>query len=170
MAHPNLELITALRNTALNIASGSVYAWGHHGACNCGNLLQTVTRLSKEEILRASRNGTGEWTELAQDWCETSDAPHDLLIAKLDAIGLTASDIHDIEYLANKDVLHALPGGFRYLSRNVREDVIVYLNTFAQLLEERLIAMQDIRAVQAILASPTQKTNVTKVEETRLSQ
>jgi hypothetical protein len=147
MANPSLELIQALRTTANNLQEGSTYAWGHHGACNCGNLLQTVTHLTKEEVLRAAHAGNGEWTELAQDWCEASKAPHDLLLSKLAEIGLQPSDIHDLEYLANKEVLHKLPGGFRWLSRNVREDVVVYFNTFAQMLEERLIQLQDIREV-----------------------
>jgi hypothetical protein len=34
--------------------------------------------------------------------------------------------------------LKALPGGFRWLKRNKREDVIVYLETFAFLLEAEL--------------------------------
>jgi hypothetical protein len=36
--------------------------------------------------------------------------------------------------------LNQLPGGFRWLKRNERNDVIVYFETFASLLEEKLIA------------------------------
>lgn len=32
-----------------------------------------------------------------------------------------------------------LPGGFRWLQRNVREDVILYFETYASLLEEQLL-------------------------------
>jgi hypothetical protein len=152
MANTSIELVNALRATAQHLqANATTYAWGHHGACNCGNLLQTVTQLSKEEILRAAHNGNGEWTELAMEWCSSSQAPHDLLLSRLSQIGITPTDIHDLEYLANKDVLHALPGGFRWLSRNVREDVILYFNTFADLLEERLVRSQDIFEVQQLL-------------------
>jgi hypothetical protein len=59
-------------------------------------------------------------------------------------IGLTPVDIHNIEYLQDKEVLRELPGGFRYLKRNVREDVIVYFETFANLLEEKLISKIEI--------------------------
>jgi hypothetical protein len=139
MAQANIELIEALRETARRLKNGAHYAWGHHGSCNCGNLLQTVTDLNAQEILRYSRTGTGEWTEIAQEFCGVTDAPVDLLIGKLQKIGLTPSDIHCIEYLQDKQVLDRLPGGFRWLKRNVREDVILYMETMADMLEEKLI-------------------------------
>ncbi|MFT3949740.1 MAG: hypothetical protein QM763_22440 [Agriterribacter sp.] len=40
MAYPNTKLIEALRNTAQRLRKGAHYAWGNHGACNCGNLLE----------------------------------------------------------------------------------------------------------------------------------
>jgi hypothetical protein len=141
MAHPNMELIEALRETAHRLEDGAHYAWGNHGSCNCGNLLQVVTQLESREILQYSRTGTGEWTELALDFCPVSDAPLDLLISKLAAIGLTPSDIHCIEYLEDKTVLQQLPGGFRWLSRNKREDVSIYMRTMANVLEEKLSNM-----------------------------
>jgi hypothetical protein len=139
MATPNILIINALRDTAKRLKDGAYYAWGHHGACNCGHLLQSVTKLSKEEILRYAHTGIGEWTELADDYCDTTNAPVDLLIKKLAEIGFTPSDIHSIEYLTDRQVLDKLPGGFRWLSRNVREDVIVYMEAFASLLEDRLL-------------------------------
>lgn len=139
MAYPTIELISALRETALRLKNGAHYAWGNHGACNCGNLLQTVTRLSKEEILTYAQTGIGEWTELAEDYCSITDAPVSLLVHKLTNIGLTPVDIHNLEYLQDKTVLNNLPGGFRWLKRNVREDVIAYFETYAAMLEEKLI-------------------------------
>jgi hypothetical protein len=144
MAHANIELIEALRETARRLKNGAHYAWGHHGSCNCGNLLQTVTDLSAREILQYSRTGTGEWTEISQEFCGVTEAPVDLLIGKLQKIGLTPSDIHCIEYLQDKQVLDRLPGGFRWLKRNVREDVILYMETMAEMLEEKLIRLMDV--------------------------
>jgi hypothetical protein len=144
MAYANTVLIEALRTTALRLRNGAHYAWGNHGACNCGNLLQTVTPLTKGEILRYAHTGTGEWTELAEEYCDSTNAPVSLLIHKLENIGLTPTDIHNIEYLVDKEVLKALPGGFRWLKKNVREDVIVYFETFASLLEEKLLSRVQI--------------------------
>jgi hypothetical protein len=138
MAIANLELIRALRETVRKLENGADYAWGHHGACNCGNLLQVVTRLSKEEIIRFARTRVGEWTELAEDYCGITNTPVDMLIFELQNLGLTPTDIHNLEYLQDKSVLEKLPGGFRWLKRNVREDVIVYFQTFADVLEEKL--------------------------------
>jgi hypothetical protein len=145
MANPNIPLIEALRQTASRLQQGASYAWGNHGSCNCGNLLQVVTQLEAKEILQYSRSGTGEWTELANDYCPVSEAPVDLLITKLANIGLTPTDIHCIEYLQDKEVLKQLPGGFRWLSRNVREDVILYMNTMAEMLEAKLAARIELR-------------------------
>jgi hypothetical protein len=144
MAHPNFELITALRETALRLRNGAPYAWGNHGACNCGNLMQVVGNMSKEEILNYAHTGIGEWTELAVDYCGVTNAPAGLLISKLQQIGLTPSDIHNLEYLEDKKVLEQLPGGFRWLQRNVREDVIAYFETYANMLEEQLAATIEI--------------------------
>ena len=147
MAYANIELINALRETAKRLKTGTHYAWGNHGSCNCGNLLQVVTKLSKEEIIRYAQTGTGEWSELAEDYCGVTDAPVSLLIHKLEQLGLTATDIHNLEYLEDKDVLKKLPGGFRWLKRNIKEDVIGYFETFADLLEEKLIGQVDIESL-----------------------
>jgi hypothetical protein len=140
MALPNLQLIEALRETAARLRKGAAYAWGNHGACNCGNLLQVVTNLSKEEILAYAHTGIGEWTELAEEYCGVSNAPAYMLISKLEQVGLTPSDIHHLEYLEDREVLNRLPGGFRWLKRNMREDVISYFECYAELLEEQLAA------------------------------
>lgn len=130
-------LADGLRGAAANLRNGAYYAWGHHGACNCGHLLQVTTKFSKEEILTYAHTGFGEWTELADESCSVTGAPIDLLLKKLTDLGLTPTDIHDIEYLDNKAVLKLLPGGFRWLKKNKREDVIVYFETYASFLEEK---------------------------------
>lgn len=139
MANPTIELVNALRGTANRLKNGAQYAWGNHGACNCGNLVQVVTELSAGEILRYAHQGTGEWTELAQEFCPATNAPIDLIISKLVDMGLTPTDIHHIEYLTDKEVLHNLAGGFRWLKRNKKEDAVAYFESFAYLLEEKLI-------------------------------
>lgn len=146
MAKPSLELVAALRETTNRLKQGAFYAWGNHGGCNCGNLLQVVTDLSKEEILQYAHSGIGEWTELAEDYCGITDAPVSLLLKKLQEIGLTPTDIHNLEYLEDRTVLEKLPNGFRWLKKNVREDVIVYFETYANILEEQLIEQISIPA------------------------
>ena len=139
MAYPTSELIDGLRSAANALRNGGFYAWGHHGACNCGHLLQATTQLTKEEILQYAHTGTGEWTELAEESCSVSNAPVSLLLVKLELLGLTPTDIHNIEYLEDREVLHRLPGGFRWLKRNAREDVVAYFETMANWMEEKML-------------------------------
>ncbi|WP_253810061.1 hypothetical protein [Hydrotalea flava] len=75
MATPSFTLIDALRKTAEKLQNGASYTWGNHGICNCGNLLQVVTKLSKEEILTYAHTGLGEWTELAEEYCNVTNTP-----------------------------------------------------------------------------------------------
>jgi hypothetical protein len=140
MASANLNLISALRKTAENLRNGAFYAWGNQGACNCGNLVQVITKFSKEQIIAyAQQTGLGEWTEMAEEYCSVSNAPKNMMVMALEEIGLSADDIHHLEYLSDNRVLKNLPGGFRFLQRNVREDVILYFETFANMLEESLL-------------------------------
>lgn len=139
MAYPSIELIEGLRKAAGGLRNGAYYAWGHHGACNCGHLLQATTQLSKEEILRYAHTSLGEWTEIAEESCSITGAPVMLLLKKLEALGLTPTDINHLEYLDDRAVLKNLPGGFRWLKRNVRENVITYFETMAMMLEEKLV-------------------------------
>jgi hypothetical protein len=145
MATPSIKLIEAFRGTARRLRNGAHYAWGHHGACNCGNLLQVITPLTEGEILRYAHTGTGEWTELAEEYCGTAQVPVNTLLSKLEQAGLTPTDIHHIEYLTDKKILHQLPGGFRWLKRNVREDVIDYFEAFADLLEKELMRLLETK-------------------------
>lgn len=147
MAIPNIALINALRETAQRLKNGATYAWGNHGACNCGNLLQVITPLSRQEIMGYAQTGIGEWTELAEDYCGITNTPVDLMVSKLMEAGLTPSDIHHLEYLDNREILEQLPGGFRWLRKNDRDDVISYFETYADVLENALISSIDIREV-----------------------
>jgi hypothetical protein len=152
MAMPSIKLVNALRKAAGNLREGMHYAWGHHGACNCGHLLQVVTKLNKEQILQYAHTGTGEWTELAEEYCNTSNTPLSLLMSQLESLGLTPTDIHNIEYLQDREVLKHLPGGFRWLQRNIRTDVIEYFETFSNLLEEKLKKAVDPPFIQRLQA------------------
>jgi len=100
--------------------------------------LQVLTHLSREEILSYAHMGKGEWTEIAEEYCNITETPLYLIMTELEKLGLTPTDIHNLEYLEDREVLNALPGGFRWLKRNVREDVIEYFETMANLFEEKI--------------------------------
>jgi hypothetical protein len=101
--------------------------------------------LTEGEILRYAQTGTGEWTELSEEYCADTSAPLSIIMSRLEQAGLSPVDVHHIEYLTDRGVLRHLPGGFRWLKRNAKEDVILYLETFANMLEEQLIASINIK-------------------------
>lgn len=140
MARPSVVLVTALRKTAARLASSEAYAWGHHGQCNCGHLVQTLCGLPPARIHEIALEGDGDWETLANAYCPASGhAIDDLLTALVDA-GLTTDDIAHLERLDDPAILAALPGGHRWLRRNVREDAVAYLEAWADLLERDLPA------------------------------
>lgn len=138
MARPSTALVSALRRTASRLAANASYAWGHLGMCNCGHLVQTLCTLPPARIHTIALEGDGDWETLANAYCPTSGhAIDDVITALIDA-GLTTDDIGHLEKLDDPAILAALPGGHRWLRRNDRADVIVYLETWAGLLEAEL--------------------------------
>jgi hypothetical protein len=138
MATPSIALISAVRETAKRLESGSPYMWGHMGACNCGNLAQVLTGFSKAEIHAYAMRGVGDWSEQVQEYCGNANAPLDLVIEKLLANGLNQQDLISLERLSSDKVLSKLPVEKRDLKKNEKTDVILYLNTWANVLEEEL--------------------------------
>ena len=64
-------MVTALRETVERLQSGADYDWSHQGNCNCGHLVQTVTKLSKAEIHRMALEKAGDWGEKIIDYCRS---------------------------------------------------------------------------------------------------
>ncbi len=126
--------IDILRKTAARLAASEHYAWGHMGSCNCGHLAQEVTELSKAEIHAFAMQRYGDWSTQVREYCPTSGLPIDWIIEQLLAAGFTTRELHELEYLENDQVLKFLPGGKRWLARNKREDVVAYLEAWADML------------------------------------
>lgn len=139
MAKSNQALAGILRETADRLENGARYEWGHMGRCNCGHLAQCITRLSPGDIhRRALVRDLGEWSEHARDYCGTTGHSFEVVIDALFELGLDHKDIPELEYLSNPTVLRNLPGGFRYLQRNQRDDAIAYFRAWADLMEAEL--------------------------------
>lgn len=140
MATPTLLLIDALRKTAQNLADNKPYEWGHMGNCNCGNLAQVLLNISKTDIHKYAMERPGDWSDQLNDYCPTSGMHMDQLIFSLLQKGLSAQDLHELEYLKNKKVLAKL--GTTHLQHNKREDVIAYLRAWADVLEDQWMKNQ----------------------------
>ncbi len=139
MAKATIELIQALRNTAKTLAQSKAYQWGHMGSCNCGHLAQQVTRLSKSEIHSRAMEKYGDWNEQLNDYCPTSGLLMDDLITQMLDFGFDSDDLKHLEKLSDPDVLQQLPLDQRHLKHNKRDDVVKYLNCWADLLEGSLL-------------------------------
>lgn len=138
MARATKPLIDALRQSAERIATGNRYEWGHVGRCNCGHLVQSISRKTDTEIMRSFGPQLDEWTEHANDYCALTGTPIDDLFADLEAVGFFRDDVQHLEYLTDRTVLKRLPQDRKHLKRNRRDDVVLYMTTMAELLEEEL--------------------------------
>ncbi|MCH8556481.1 MAG: hypothetical protein LAT84_01605 [Balneolia bacterium] len=137
----NLQLINALRETARRLNNGADYNWCHMGRCNCGHLAQTITRMSPAEIHERALMKAGDWTNQTLEYCTATGYTIDHIIETMIEMGLTKDDIVHIERLSDQRVLQRIELDRRIgMDHKKREDVVLYMNTFASLLEDELIA------------------------------
>ena len=138
MAHITSEIINALRKTASQLENGHRYEWGHMGSCNCGNLAQTITDFSRAEIQKYALEKRGDWSEQLVEYCPTSGLPMDLIIERMIDFGFSKQDLRHLEWLSDTDILNYI--GVSFLNRNLKSDTILYLNSWANLIEDKLIS------------------------------
>jgi hypothetical protein len=132
MARANHDLVSALRRTAERLSADVSYQWGHMGMCNCGHLAQSITGLAGAEIHRSALIREGDWEQQAKDYCPTSGNLIDVVLASMFDLGLNRDDIRHLEKLSDPEVVRRVG---RYLRFNNRDDVILYMQTWAELLE-----------------------------------
>lgn len=139
MAKANIGLIQALRQAARKLKNGARYQWGHMGSCNCGHLAQELTRMSPADIhAYALRTRTGDWADQTSEFCATSNLPMDLVISDMLAAGLTRKDLQNLERLSDTTIISEISEEKKPLRHNFRDDVVIYLNTWANILERDL--------------------------------
>lgn len=139
MARPSYPLVEALRITADRLEQGAYYQWTHQGSCNCGHLAQTITKLTKSEIHKIALEKEGNWADKTIDYCKTSGFPIDHVISSMIDLGMTTEDISNLEKLACPKVLKNVDLYKKPLRYNDKGDVILYMRTWANLLEQEII-------------------------------
>jgi hypothetical protein len=150
MANNRYKLVEILRNTAQKLEKSNAYQWGHMGLCNCGFLAQEITRLSKDDIHKKAMLGHGDWSEQLNDYCPTSGLPMDDLISELVGFGFTIEELRHLERLSDPWVLQALGIENRHLKHNRKQDVVLYMNTWADRLEELEIDAVNLKELVSI--------------------
>jgi hypothetical protein len=144
---PTPELIDVLRKTAKRLQNTEQrYLWSHQGSCNCGHLAQSLTNLSSAEIHSYAIERHGDWEDHAEDYCSTSGHHIDRIITEMLHIGMTRDDIGYLEKLSSPAVLQRLPLEQRNLQRSCRDHVVLYMNTWADMLEEQLLSQIELPA------------------------
>lgn len=138
MAIASTKLIDILQQTILLLSESEQYQWGHSGACNCGHLAQVITGHDQAQIHYWAMQKGGDWTDNAADYCQSSGYEIDRVIEIMLGVGLQIEDIQDIETLSNPKILAHLPGSRRHLNHNQKEDVLLYFQTWVDLLEQEL--------------------------------
>ena len=150
MANPTPDLILGIRKTIQKLKNGAAYQWGHMGACNCGNLAQELTKLSKGEIHAYAMQRHGDWNEQLIDYCPTSGYPMDLMVGKMLETGLTLDDLMHLEKLSDPEILKFIPEEKRqHISKNKKADVIQYLEVWVRDLEEKWVAAHNMEVSSA---------------------
>lgn len=156
MALPTLETITILRETAQRLSDGASYNWCHQGTCNCGHLAQTVTNLTSAEIHSLAIARYGEWQDHIREYttvveaeeffansidiCSMTGLTVDHIVHSIVEKGFTLDDIYHLEKLSQPTILASIPFERRkILQYRKREDVVLYLQTWANLLEESFV-------------------------------
>ena len=150
----NISLSEHLRRTIARLADGAPYQWTHQGRCNLGHLLQTVTGKEGAEIHRIALGSEGDWREHTDAYCPNSGLPIDELIGSVLQFGVKLDDLSDFERLASPRVLRWLPANKRNLDYRLRDDVILYLSTWADLVDAELGFQQDPTAVYLVNGQP----------------
>ncbi len=167
MARPTVQLVVALRETAVRLRGDRVtYRWASFAHCNCGHLAQTITGLAPEEIQRRAMRREGDWGSQAKEvatrgfprfdygdrpaldegaWqpedvgaCQVTGAPLDEILGAMYALGLEPPDVGHLERLSDPAVRRRLGNNTRYFQHHQRENVVAYLEAWADLLEESL--------------------------------
>lgn len=136
------------------------------GACNCGHLAQTVTLLDPAEIHAFAIEKEGEWADQAFDHCPTSGTRMDEILHALMRLGLSSADIANLEKLNDRKVLRRMPEGMREADYRDREHAVTYMEVWADLLEDQMLAKERDIAEQRARNSVLEKQPVAAVPDT----
>lgn len=148
MARPTKEFLRALEDAIDAMeAQGASYQWGHMGQCNCGHLVHALTKVPQAEIHAAALKRAGDWGQQAIDYCPTSGYPLDHIITTMLEAGMDIDDINNLERLDDRRVLNRLPRERRYLKQNSKEDAILYMKTWLEMLREQIAPTLDLVSV-----------------------
>ena len=141
------SLYEVLLMTANRLENDSNYQWTHMGSCNCGHLAQTVTLHSAETLHEIALQKAGDWSEQVREYCPTSGYPLDHIIQTLLELGISQTELRDLERLANPKILtYVSKEKRRYLSYRKKSDVILYLRAWAKKVQKNSLVKTQVHS------------------------
>ena len=144
MARSSLQLIDALKSAAKKISDDKdSYNWRAIGACNCGNLVQAVTNYNAKEISNFGIKKHGDWQSISLLYNKDGDYEIDIIIKNLLDMGILLEDFAYLENLNCPKVLSYI-GGNVNLKKDEADDAVLYLNSWANMLEEELFQNKEM--------------------------
>jgi hypothetical protein len=142
---PDIKFANVLRETVRRIKAGADYNWCHMGRCNCGHIAQTITKKSPQEIHELALLKSGDWKDQSIEHCNSTGYTIDHIIESILAFGLSRQELAYIERLSNPQVLrHIEPARRKVLNFKKKEDVILYFNTWAKVIEDEYFTNTDV--------------------------
>lgn len=161
MAVATVETITILRETAQRLSDGAIYNWCHQGSCNCGHLAQTVTKKTSAEIHALAIERYGEWQDHVREFstvveaeefyrdsidvCSMTGLTVEHIMQSIIEKGFCTDDLYHLEKLSHPTILARIPiERKKNLQYRKREDVILYLETWASILQETYIEKTEL--------------------------
>jgi hypothetical protein len=165
----HMELSKALRKTADLIESNDYgYQWSFFENCNCGCLARTIAdnyfdddgRWFRDERQKLGRLPLPmvqreDWTGIAEyAFCNITKLPVDSIFRTLFKIGIRHKDIYELEFLANPEIRTRaglpLRDCFSNMDHKSRENVIIYMRAWADMLDEKEIITKSAPAKELI--------------------
>lgn len=148
---PDIRFSNVLRETARRMSSGADYNWCHMGRCNCGHIAQTITRKSPQEIHEMALLKSGDWKDQSIEHCGSTGYTIDHIIDSILAYGLKRKDLAHIERLSDPAIRSHIPFEKRKnLNFKNREDVILYFNTWAKMIEDEYLSSKEIPEINSL--------------------
>lgn len=143
--------IEAIKKTIFNLENNVIeYNWKNADSCNCGVLARTL--LDGKSVWDCGftnspkRSSEGIFSSMA--YCITTDLPLPEVFQKLKDAGFTHKELLELEYYGNEEVAKRLgkkieykesgaPYGWECEGLNNKSNLILYLKTWLQILEEK---------------------------------
>lgn len=139
-----MKKIDVLKRAIEKLEGGARHSWMDSASCNCGILAQSCLNMEYRQFENLMYLSEPSFTSLGVSWgdkaenqkkCAVTGIPLHVIFESLFSAGFTPDELHELEYLSNKDILNKT--GFSYLDKYYKENLVKYLTAWVSILEEQ---------------------------------